>query len=122
MRKVKVVALLLVLAMSLGVIRTSTWWHHQTAKGHHLFIAPITAWGFYNSQGETLVAYPPGQPDRNTIFDTHQYGPISDESSYPACAKVRPFCTPQSTVPSIPSKELDRAILPSPSFHVRFKP
>ena len=97
-KKIKVISLLsalamfLVLAISLGVIRTSTWWHHQTAKGHHLFIAPITAWGFYSLQGETLVAYPPGQPDYNTVFDTHQYGPIRDENDHPACMDSPPAC------------------------------
>ena len=85
--------LLVVLAVTVSVnVRTTVWWHRETAAGHHLAISTFQTWGLYSGQGETLVAYPPGEPDGNTVFEHHQYGPISDDSDHPAYKPALPIC------------------------------
>ena len=93
MKKAGLVAVLIVAAMVFAAVRMQMWWCQETAKGHQVSISPITTWGFIDTQGRTLAAYLPGQPDYNRVCEMHQFGPINDSWEYPACEKERLFWT-----------------------------
>jgi hypothetical protein len=88
-----IIVVLSSLTIASGAALWQTWRQHAAVPGHHLFLSPPQTWGFYRLMGgETMVAYPPGQPDYNTITDIRQYGPLRDWYAYPACLKQKPFC------------------------------
>jgi len=83
-------AAITVLIVGCGAGLTRTWLNTKDKDArHHLSVAPVRDWGFYRVSGETQVMYPPGQPDGNTVFDRHQYGPITDVRDHPRRVPVK---------------------------------
>lgn len=81
----------LIVGCGAGLTRTRlTAKDKNAAASHYFLVAPIRDWGFSHSVGgETQVAYPPGEPDGNAVFDRHQYGPITDVRDHPRQAPAK---------------------------------